>query len=492
MGHTHRVMPHEDGPGPDPSFHAESWHDDRAKEECGIVGLYTPGMHAAKSAFFALFALQHRGQESAGICSADGESVFMEKGQGLVSQVFHQDTLDSLPGEFAIGHNRYSTTGTSVFRNAQPIVCVTESHQVGVGHNGNLVNTWQLRQELQEEGFAFETTNDSELIAILLHKHMSEGPEAAVAATMKRLKGAYSVVAITPDCLIGFRDPNGIRPLSVGKIFDGGYMMASESCAFSPFGGAVTCDLEPGECAVIDREGLRLKQVAKPDREAMCLFEFIYFARPDSHMYGTSLYDARERMGEALARAHPAPGAEVVIPVPDSGIPAALGFARASGLPYKEGMMKSRYIHRTFIQPDQKMRENGVRMKLSPMPDRLRGKSVVLVDDSIVRGTTTGQIVKLLFDSGAREVHVRITAPPITHPCFYGIDMASPKHLIAANNTIEEIRASLGATSLGYLDLESAVRAVGRNRNHFCHACFSGEYPISVEDYHGKEALEKV
>jgi amidophosphoribosyltransferase len=485
------VIPHDEPLDQEGSFHAEAWHDDRAKEECGIVGLYTPGTQAAKSAFFALFALQHRGQESAGICSADGESIYMEKGQGLVAQVFHQDTLQGLPGEFAIGHNRYSTTGANVFRNAQPIVCVTEHEQVAVGHNGNLVNTFELRKELEEEGFVFETTNDSELIAVLLHKHMHEGPEAAVAATMARLEGAYSVVALTPTCLLGFRDPNGIRPLSVGKIFEGGYLMASESCAFSPFGGAVTCDLEPGECAVIDSNGLKLKRVAKPARPSMCLFEFIYFARPDSHMYGTSLYDARERMGEALARLHPAPDADVVIPVPDSGIPAALGYSRASGLPYKEGMMKSRYIHRTFIQPDQRMRENGVRMKLSPMPDRLRGKSVVLVDDSIVRGTTTGQIVKLLFDSGAREVHVRITAPPITHPCFYGIDMASESQLIAANNSVEEIRAAIGATTLGYLDLEAAVRAVGKDRDHFCHACFSGEYPINVEGHRGKEALEK-
>jgi amidophosphoribosyltransferase len=484
------VIPTEDSLTPK-AFHAEEWHDDRIKEECGIVGLYTPGLQAAKSAFFALFALQHRGQESAGISSGDGTDIYTVKDQGLVSQVFNEDKLATLKGSFAIGHNRYSTTGANVERNAQPIVCMTDLGKVAVGHNGNLVNTVELRAELEAEGFEFATTNDSELIAVLLHKHLDEGPEAAVAATMKRIQGAYSVVAVTPTCIFGFRDPNGIRPLSVGKIFEDGYLLASESCAFSPFGGAVTCDLEPGECAVIDENGLRLKQVAKPGRAAMCLFEFIYFARPDSHMYGTSLYDARERMGEALARKHPAPGADVVIPVPDSGIPAALGFARASGLPYQEGMMKSRYIHRTFIQPDQRMRDDSVRMKLSPMPDRLRGKSVVLVDDSIVRGTTTGKIVRLLFDSGAREVHVRITAPPITDPCYYGIDMASKGQLIAANLTLDEIRDSIGATTLGYLDLDGAVKSVGRPMGHFCTACFNADYPIPVPDNISKESLEK-
>ncbi len=467
----------------------EDWKsDDRLKEECGVFGIYCPGSEAARLTFFGLFALQHRGQESAGIAVSDGTQVHMEKGMGLVSQVFNEEILSRMPGEMAVGHTRYSTSGHSVLRNAQPIFCQSAVGEIAVAHNGNLINAAELRADLIAAGEHFDSTADSEVIARLLVRHMDKGPVHAVGATMRELKGAYSVCVLTPDSVIGFRDPNGIRPLSAGRI-GSGYMVASESCAFSPIGGTVVAELEPGEMVIIDRDGMRFAQGAPPHRPSMCLFEFIYFARPDSQMYGRLLYGVRERMGENLWDEHPVQ-ADIVVPVPDSGIPAALGLSRASGIPYCEGMTKSRYIHRTFIQPDQRMREIGVRMKLTPLEDHIRGKRIVLVDDSIVRGTTTKQIVGMLFDAGAKEVHVRITAPPIKNPCFYGIDMASKGELAAAVKTIKEIEADIGATSLAYLSIDGAVRAVGRGHDNFCLACFNGEYPIPIKDLIRKDVFE--
>lgn len=463
--------------------------DDRLKEECGVLGLFTPHDEAARLAFFALFALQHRGQESAGIAVSDGETVHMEKGMGLVSQVFNEETLARMPGHIAIGHTRYSTSGASVLRNAQPIYCQSLVGEIAVAHNGNLINAGEIREQLLADGIELETTADSEVIARLIVLHLDQGPEHAVATVMRLLKGAYSVTVLTPDRIMGFRDPNGIRPLSAGTLGDG-YMIASESCAFNPIGGQVTHELGPGEMVIIDAQGMRFAQGAPPVRPAMCLFEFIYFARPDSRMYGELLYSVRGRMGENLAEEH-AVDADVVIPVPDSGIPAALGYSRKSGIPFCEGMTKSRYIHRTFIQPDQRMRELGVRMKLTPLVDHIAGKRVILVDDSIVRATTTKQIVRMLFEAGAKEVHVRITAPPIKHPCFYGIDMASKGELAAAIMTIDEICTHIGASSLGYLSIPGAVRAAGRDENHFCLACFSGEYPIPVPEQITKLAFEQ-
>ncbi len=403
----------------------------------------------------------------------------MHKDMGLVSQIFNEEVLAGLPGHSAVGHNRYSTTGASVLRNAQPIFCQSLVGDIAVAHNGNLINTLELRKEMEAEGEIFDSSSDSELIARLLVKHMHLGPENAVAATMRRIKGAYSCTVLTPHMLIAFRDPHGVRPLVAGTLPDGGYMVASESCAFAPIDGTVTRELEPGEMVIIDHDSMRFAQGAPSPRKAMCMFEFIYFARPDSEMYGTQLYSARERMGEELARQH-AVEADIVVPVPDSGIPAALGYSRVSGIPFREGMMKSRYIHRTFIAPDQKMRERGVRMKLTPLVPHIKGQRVVLVDDSIVRATTTRQIVKLLFEAGAKEIHVRITAPPIKWPCFYGIDMCSRAELAAAKMTIDEIRGHIGATSLGYLSVAGAVRAVGRDQNQFCLACFNGDYPVEV------------
>ena len=467
----------------------DGWHDDRVKEECGVVGIYDPGGDAARSAFFSLFALQHRGQESAGIAVSDGGSVKMHKGMGLVSQVFNEEILESLPGSMAIAHNRYSTMGSSVIRNAQPIHCSSEVGEIAIAHNGNLINARELRAELEEQGEHMDTTADSELIARILVQHMHLGAEEAVAEAMRRLKGAYSVVVLTPNMIIGFRDPYGVRPLVAGKFGDG-YVLASESCAFGPVNAEFDRELKPGEMAVIDADGIRYHQACPIAKPSMCMFEFIYFARPDSKMYGTTLYSARERMGEALALEHPVE-ADVVVPVPDSGIPAAHGYSKVSGLPFEEGMMKSRYIHRTFIQPDQRMREMGVRMKLTPLVEKIEGKRVVIVDDSIVRATTTKQIVRIMFESGATEVHVRITAPPIKYPCFYGIDMASRGELAAAKWTVDEIRDHLGATSLGYLSVEGVVEAVGTERPKFCLACFDGNYPIDVPESVSKLAFEE-
>lgn len=462
---------------------------DRLKEECGIFAVYAPGAEAARLTFFGLFALQHRGQESCGIAVSDGERVRMHKDMGLVSQVFNEEILFTLPGHMAIGHTRYSTTGSSVRRNAQPVSCTTTTGDITVAHNGNLINAEELRTELELLGEVFDTTNDSEVIAKLLARERSHDLVESIRNVMLRLRGAYSVAVLTPNHVAAFRDPNGVRPLVVGQI-ENGWVVCSETCAFNPIGAKFWGEVHPGCVAVVDQQGVRIEQAVKPERPAMCMFEFIYFARPDSVMYGTRLYNARERMGEQLAEEHPVE-ADVVIPVPDTGIPGALGFSRVSGIQYAEGLIKSRYIHRTFIQPDQKMREMGVRMKLTPLEENIHGKRIILVDDSIVRATTTKQIVKLLFDCGATEVHVRITAPPITHPCFYGIDMASRGELAAAKWSVEQIREHIGATTLGYLSIEGAVEAVGRPKDEFCLACFNGDYPISVPEGVRKDVFER-
>lgn len=462
--------------------------DDRLKEECGVLGVYVPDQEAARIAFFGLFALQHRGQESAGIAVSDGSRVRMHRDMGLVNQVFTPEALAALPGHLAVGHTRYSTTGASVLRNAQPIYCQSLVGEIAVAHNGNLINVRELREEMEQAGEHFDTTSDSEVMARILVRNMHRGPEEAVREVMRRVRGAYSVTVLTPNVLIGFRDPSGIRPLSAGRLAEG-YMVASETCAFGPVGGTPTHELEPGEMVIIDSHGMRFAHGHDPEPGGMCLFEFIYFARPDSVMYNTSLYSARERMGECLAREHPVE-ADIVIPVPDSGIPAALGYSKESGIPYREGMMKSRYIHRTFIQPDQRMREMGVRMKLTPLEDHIRGQRIILVDDSIVRGTTTKQIVRMLFETGAKEVHVRITAPPIKFPCFYGIDMASKGELAAAVMSIPALCEYLGASSLGYLSVEGATEAVGKQNGRFCLACFTGKYPIPVPEDMTKHAFD--
>ena len=464
----------------DPSPWDPARDDDAPREECGVFGIYAPGEDVARLTYFGLFALQHRGQESAGIMVSDGSQVKWYKEMGLVTQIFDERTLSQLQGHIAIGHTRYSTTGSSVLRNAQPLHCAWGDGTVAVAHNGNLINTEELRAEMQAEGVPFDTTNDSEVIARMIATQQDKTLEDAVAHTMNRLRGAYSVAVLTEDALIGIRDPYGVRPLCLGLLDNKHYVLASETCALETIGASYVREVEPGEMVIIDRDGLHERQAMPLAQHATCLFEFIYFARPDSAMYGRGLHDCRRRMGQELFREHPVPGAHMVMPIPDAATPAAIGFAEASGIPYGEGVVKNRYIQRTFIQPNQRMREAGVRMKLMPIKEALAGKRVVMVDDSIVRGTTTGQVVKRLFDAGAAEVHVRITAPPVQYPCFYGIDMANQEDLVAAKHSVEEIRQMIGATTLGYLSLGGVARAVGIGKDKFCRACFDGKYPIEI------------
>lgn len=455
---------------------------DTLHEECGVIGIFAPGDVVAKMAFFGLFALQHRGQESAGIAVSDGKQIRLHKEMGLVNQVFDEETLARLQGHIAIGHVRYSTTGSSVLRNAQPLVAESPKGLVAIGHNGNLVNTTELREKLEAKGVSFETTNDSEVIAKLIAYHYRNLPiEEAVIEMMKEVHGAYSIVVLTEDKLIAVRDPYGVRPLCIGALSEGSYIVASESCALNVLGAKLLREVGSGEMVTIDETGMHSRQAIPAKKSCMCIFEFIYFARPDSHIYGRSVHQVRRRMGHELAREHPV-DADLVIPIPDTGIPAAIGFSEASRIPYSEGVIKSRYIHRTFIQPDQRMREMGVRMKLAPLTENLSGKRVVMVDDSIVRGTTTGPTVKMLRDAGAREVHVRITAAPYKYPCFYGIDTANRAELVASKKSVEEIRQQIGADSLGFLSTAGLIRAVGGNPDEFCMACFDGDYPIEVPE----------
>ena len=452
------------------------------QEECGVIGVYAPGEDSARLAYFGLFALQHRGQESAGIAVSDGEWIKVHKDMGLVTQVFSEEVLSGLAGGIAVGHTRYSTTGSSVPRNVQPLRCDGHSGCIALAHNGDLVNAADIRSEMQAEGVAFETTNDSEVIAKLIATSRAGSVEDAIAEAMARIKGAYSVLILTERKLIAIRDPYGIRPLCIGRLDGSGYVIASETCALNVVGASYIREVEPGEMIVVDDHGLRESQVVPTERHALCIFEFIYFARPDSIMYGRSLHDARRRMGHELAGEHPVPNAHVVFPIPDTGTPAAIGFAEAARIPYAEGVIKNRYIHRTFIQPDQRMRDLGVRMKLTPLRETLAGRRVVMVEDSIVRGTTTGQTVRMIRDAGAFEVHVRIASPPYRYPCFYGIDTAAQNELIAAKLSVDEIRRYIGADSLGYLSLRGLIRAIGVKKDNFCRACLDGKYPIDIPD----------
>ena len=467
---------------------------DRPHDECGVFGVFAPGAEVARLTYFGLFALQHRGQESAGIAVSDGEQIRCHKEMGLVSQVFNEASLARLGGGISIGHTRYSTTGSSVLCNAQPIVVDTPHGPIAVAHNGNIVNTRALRARLEDDGIRFESTNDSEVIARCIASFHRGDIVRAVRETMAEVEGAYSVVVLTKTQLLAFRDPNGIRPLCLAVLNGAGHVVSSETCALNVIGAKFVREIEPGELVVMDRDGVAEYPAVMPQRPAMCVFEFIYLARPDSTIYGRSLHAVRRYMGNELAREHPVHDAHLVIPVPDTGFPAAIGFSQASGIPFGEGLIKNRYIGRTFIEPDQRMRELGVRMKLSALKENLAGHRVVMVDDSIVRGTTTGQIVRLIREAGATQVHVRISSPPVKWPCFYGIDMADRKDLIAAKRTIEEIREHIGADSLGYLSMKGLTKAIGMQRDRFCHACFTGDYPIEVpkEMRVSKFALEEL
>jgi amidophosphoribosyltransferase len=469
-------------------------HRDGPRDECGVFGIYAPEHDVARLAYFGLFALQHRGQESAGIATAPrGGSIMAIRDQGLVAQVFDEHTLRSLVGDMAIGHVRYSTTGSSEWENAQPIVR-DDRRTLALAHNGNLINAVELHSELRGQDVPFRSTSDSEIIAALLATHPAERIEDSVADVLPRLRGAFSTVVMTEDAVVAFRDPHGLRPLALGIMDqDNGrasYCVASESCAFDLIGARYMRDVQPGEVVTLTDRGVRTRMVAGAERHALCVFEYIYFARPDSRMAGTVLQVARARMGEILWDEAPVE-ADVVIPVPDSGNAAARGLARAAGLPQDDGFIKNRYVARTFIQPGQELRRHGLRLKFNPLPEVVAGKRLVVVDDSIVRGNTTRQIVQMLRDAGAAEVHLRISAPPIKHPCHYGIDMSTREEMIAHGREVPEIAAELGADSLHYLSLEGVYRAVGSTRETHCDACFSGEYPLpGTERANGKYALE--
>jgi amidophosphoribosyltransferase len=456
---------------------------DRPNEECGVFGVYAEGEDVARLTYFGLFGLQHRGQESAGIAVSDGSDIRTFKDMGLVSQVFDEHILAGLQGFVSIGHTRYSTTGSSVLANAQPVVVESRFGTIAIAHNGNLVNTTRLRDELIAAGETLESTSDTEVIAKLIARSNANTIEDAVVDTMERIIGAYSLLILNRDKVIGVRDPFGVRPLVIGRLNGRHFILSSETCALNLVGGKFMREVEPGEMIVVDKSGLREIQAVPMKRHALCVFEFIYFARPDSCMYGRTLHAMRRSMGHVLAEEHPVPNAHLVIPIPDTGTPAAIGFAEASRIPYGEGVIRNRYVQRTFIQPDQRMRELGVRMKFSPLRETLAGKRIVMVEDSIVRGTTTGPTIKMLRDAGAAEVHVRISSPPIRFPCFYGIDMAKQQDLIASQKSVEEIREHINADSLGYLSIQGLVRAIGLKRDKFCLACFDSKYPIDIPDH---------
>ncbi len=462
---------------------------DKPEEACGVFGVLSPEADVAKLAYFGLYALQHRGQESAGIATFEGDRVHLHKDMGLVSQVFNESLLAELPGDLAVGHTRYSTTGSSRVVNAQPAVVETRLGPVALAHNGNLVNTESLRQELLQNNCNLLTTTDSELIAFAIAEEVNGGKDwlEGTISALNRCQGAFSLVIGTPKGMMGVRDPNGIRPLVIGTLptHDATeplrYVLASETCGLDIIGADFVRDVEPGELVWITEAGLASFPWAPQPERKLCIFEMIYFARPDSVMHSESLYSYRMRIGRQLAQESPAE-ADIVIAVPDSGVPAAIGFSQASGIPYAEGLIKNRYVGRTFIQPTQTMREAGIRMKLNPLRDVLEGKRVIIVDDSIVRGTTSRKIVKALRDAGATEVHMRISSPPVTHPCFYGIDTDSQDQLIAATKSVQEIGEQIGVDSLAYLSWEGMLTTTQDDPNNFCSACFTGDYPVSIPD----------
>lgn len=458
-------------------------------EACGVFGIYAPGEDVARLTFYGIYALQHRGQESAGIATSDGNEIHLRTGMGLVAQVFDESDLPNLPGHMAIGHTRYSTTGSSHILNAQPLQINGSCGPIALGHNGNLVNSEALRRQLEDKGVVFQTSTDSEIIAHLLANAPGPTWEERLRHTMNRLEGAYCLVILTPDAVIGVRDPLGVRPLCLG-LLNGNWVIASETCALDHLGAEFVREVEPGEAVYIDESGLTSFKAEEKTRQALCLFEFIYFSRPDSILKGKLIHPVRMAMGAELSHEYPV-DADIVIGVPDSATAAAIGYANESGIPYVEALVKNRYVGRTFIQPDQRIRELGVHLKFNPLREVLEGKRVVVVDDSIVRGTTTPRIVELLRRAGASEVHMRICAPPIANPCHFGIDMATKWELIAAQKSVPEIREHVGADSLGYLSIEGLIRAIGLPHDEFCNACFTGQYPIPVQLQMDKLVFER-
>ncbi|HOT23786.1 MAG TPA: amidophosphoribosyltransferase [Thermoleophilia bacterium] len=454
------------------------------RDACGVFGVFAPEHDVARLVYFGLYALQHRGQESAGIAVSDEGQVTVIKDLGLVSQVFDERMLTSLSGQHAIGHVRYSTTGAPHWQNSQPLVRSRNGDVVALGHNGNLVNTTELRDDLVRQGVKFSGTTDTEVITALIAHEAQTDLLEAVRTAVSKIRGAFSATVLSGDSLVGFRDPYGVRPLVLGTL-DGHPVISSETAALDILGATFAREIAPGEIVIVDAEhGLRSERVAlEGARPALCIFEFIYFARPDSTMAGRNLHEARQAMGRQLALEAPV-DADLVIPVPDTGIPAAIGYSSASGIPYTEGLIKNRYVYRTFIQPDDDLRQRGIHMKLNPLTSVIRGKRLVVVDDSIVRGNTTTKLVEMLFAAGAEEVHLRVSSPPIKWPCFYGIDMATRAELIAANMSVDEIRRKVGATTLHYLTLDGLQASTGLPETQFCRACFTGDYPIAVpEEY---------
>jgi amidophosphoribosyltransferase len=456
-------------------------------ESCGVFGVFSPKEDVARLTFFGLFALQHRGQESAGIATADGKAIRVFTGMGRVSAVFTEESMKNLTGHIAIGHNRYSTTGSSRIANAQPIVVGNDTGTIAVANNGNIVNTAYLYQELAGQGYTFRGSTDSEVIANLIIASPGKNWVERIRYAMRRLQGAYSLTILTPRELYAVRDPLGVRPLSLGRV-DSGWALASETCALEHIGAEFVREIKPDEIVVVNENGVQ-SYPGESTKRGLCIFEYIYFARLDSMINGKLLYPARLAMGAGLAREYPV-DADIVMGVPDSATAAATGYARESGIPVVEGLVKNRYVGRTFIEPDQRMRDLGVKLKYNPLPQVLDGERLVVVDDSIVRGTTTPSVVKLLRKAGAKEVHMRICAPPIKFPCFFGVDMATRRELIAAQKSIPEICEFIGADSLGYLSINGLLKAVGLPRENFCLACFIGEYPIPVQLEMDKLALE--
>ena len=456
-------------------------------EKCGVFGIYCPGEDVARLTFFALFALQHRGQESAGIATADGKKIQFYGDMGLVSQVFDETSLGQLSGHIAIGHNRYSTTGSSRSINIQPLVLGIGNDTIAIANNGNIVNAEHLYHELCDQGYVFRSSTDTEVIGDLILSAPATDWVERIRYGMRRLQGAYSLVILTKEALFVVRDPYGVRPLCLGSL-NGGFVVASESCALDHIGAKLIRDIEPGEIVRISQNGV--ESFREPVRKrALCIFEFIYFARPDSIMNGQLIYPTRQAMGEQLALEHPVE-VDSVMGVPDSATAAGIGYAHAANRPYCEGLLKNRYVGRTFIAPDQRIRDLGVKLKFNPLPQLLKGQRMAVVDDSIVRGTTTPKVVNLLRKAGAKEIHMRICAPPIKYPCFFGVDMATRKELIASHKSVEEIRQFIGADTLGYLSLEGLLKSVNLPADSFCTACFTGNYPIPVQLEMDKLALE--
>lgn len=452
-----------------------------AREACGVFGIYGPGEDVSRLTYFGLFALQHRGQESAGIAVSDRREITLFREMGLVSQIFDEETLSQLQGDLAIGHTRYSTTGSTTLANSQPMVAEWKGGKIALAHNGNLVNARELRRELEGAGEHLEATSDSEVMLRMIARAANdhEGVEAAVKVCMPKWIGAYSLTILTETAVMAVRDPYGVRPLCLGSLNGDTHVFASESCALSVIGAELVRDVRPGELVVADADGIRSEVVVPSPRQALCVFEYIYMARPDSHIDGHLVHEARRGLGCQLAKEHPVE-ADVVIPVPDTGWPAAIGYAEESGLPFGEGLIKNRYIPRTFIQPDQRLRELGVRVKLNPLREALEGRRVVMVDDSIVRGTTKSRIVNMIRDEGAKEVHVRISAPVYRWPCYYGVDTSNRSELIGARCTEEGIREAIGADSLGYQSVQGLLKGLNIPRRKLCLACFTGRYPIAI------------